>query len=117
MASCYLCGRSNAYLRRWVPVSRSQRVYIGRRGISGGSSGRSQGLRTVCTLCADKMAKSQNILGCIVLAVFAAFALYCWYSDGVEKQARADQEHQQRWAAMYKHEQDMENMPALRPGH
>lgn len=56
MASCYLCGSTLAPgegIRKWVAVSRSQRLYIGRGGRIGASGGGSQGLRTVCVACAQ----------------------------------------------------------------
>lgn len=55
---CYLCDRPIPVCgyRRWVDTGNSGygRIYISRRGISGGSAtgGRRTGLRTVCADCA-----------------------------------------------------------------
>lgn len=64
MADCYLCGAAVARgqgFRRSVVTSYSQRIYITRS--SGGSVGRSTGLRTLCAACASRLDQSRQGLG------------------------------------------------------
>lgn len=64
MADCYFCGVAIARgsgFRRMVVTGYSQRIYITRT--SGGSVGRSTGLRTLCASCASSLDHSRQGLG------------------------------------------------------
>lgn len=81
MASCYLCGRSlssGGGIRKWVPVSRSQRLYVGRRGRIGVSGGTSQGLRTVCANCSAAVDRSGQLVFLGFVALIAMIGLIVW---------------------------------------
>jgi hypothetical protein len=80
MPRCYYCGVQTSGVRRWVTVSRSRRIYVSRRGISGGSGGTSTGLRTLCPGCAESMDRQQGIVTAVVLVAIAAFVLFCVFN-------------------------------------
>lgn len=76
MADCYLCGtyiQRGQGFRRVVQTGTSQRIYVGRR--MGGSSGVSQGPRTVCHTCARIMDERNEGSGLRALAFLGLCAL------------------------------------------
>ena len=86
MTHCYLCGTpiGGGGYRRWVQTGTSQRVYFSRHWLAG-STGTSQGLRTLCGVCAAEVDKPGlgDWLFRLGLAIFAGWiiaqvVLYGW---------------------------------------
>lgn len=75
MAMCYYCTRPGV-VKRWVTVSRgrSGRIYFGKNGIRGMSSGRgaTTAPRLLCATCAASHDRSENVVGIIAVAAVAA---------------------------------------------
>lgn len=75
MASCYLCGNSNANFRREVQTGTSRSTYYSKNSTSFGTRTNS-GLRSLCYDCAKRLDISRSKRDFIVLFIISVIEIY-----------------------------------------
>lgn len=82
MASCYICGASNASYRQEVSTGRSQGTHYGKSVST--SARKYYGVRTVCKNCAASIDRFKRVKGIIGLIIGCAILFYFWNPLGKE---------------------------------